>query len=220
MASAATVYVVDDDPRSRAVVQSAALTLGLRTAAFSAPEEFVEGRRDEPGCVVLELRLRGASGVSLMDELRRRGLRAPVVVVAAQAGTAEVVEAMQAGAVTVLEKPLDQAQITAVLRQSLALDAQQRARRREHAEFRARLNALTEKERDVLRLLMAGAANKAMAVELGSSLRTIENRRRSLFAKLEVDSVAEMVTRVLRAGGAADPDAVEFRRYEGSDQAL
>lgn len=218
MASAATVYVVDDDPRCRAVVQAAALDLGLKTAAFSAAEEFVEGRRDEPGCVVAELRLPGASGVNLMSELRRRGLGAPVVVVAAQAGTADVVEAMKAGAVTVLEKPLDQTQMTAALRQSLALDVQQRARRREHAEFRARLNALTEKERDVLRLLMAGAANKTMAVELGSSLRTIENRRRSLFAKLEVQSVAEMVTRVLRAGGG--PEASEFRRHYGSDQAV
>ncbi len=217
MASAATVYVVDDDPRSRAVVQSAALALGLRTATFSAAEEFVEGRRDEPGCVVTELRLRGASGVSLMTELRRRGLGTPVVVVAAQADTAEVVEAMQAGAVTVLDKPLDPTQLTAVLRHSLALDAQQRALRREQAEFRARLNALTEKERDVLRLLMAGAANKAMAVELGSSLRTIENRRRNLFAKLGVQSVAEMVTRVLRAGGA---EPSEFRRHEVGDQVV
>lgn len=203
MTSTATVFVVDGDPRSRDVVAAAARSIGLRTSTFSTPEQFVEGRRDEPGCVVVELRLPGAGGVELLNELRRRGLGTPVIMVAADADTAAVVDAMKAGAVTVLEKPLDDARVREAIREGLALDEQQRARRREQAEFRSRLRTLTDKERDVLRLLMEGLANKAMATELGASLRTIENRRRNLFAKLGVQSVAEMVTRVIKADEVA-----------------
>jgi FixJ family two-component response regulator len=106
---------------------------------------------------------------------------------------------MKAGAVTVVEKPWDDGQVERAVREGLALDARRRSQRRENDEFHARLAALTDKEREVLRMMVDGKANKTMATLLGASLRTVENRRRSIFTKLDVRSVAELVAAVLKA---------------------
>ncbi len=206
MTSAATVFVVDDDAPSRVAVSALARALGLAAAAYTSSEEFLASYREEPGCVVARLKMNGGGGVELLQELQRRDLGAAVIVVAVNPDTATVVRAMKAGAVTVLDKPLDEKQLGEAVREGLALDAERRVRRQEQAEFRGRLESLTDKEHEVLRMLMGGMANKAMASQLGASLRTVENRRRSVFNKLGVHSVAEMVARVLKS----DEDAGAF----------
>jgi len=197
MDAPALVFVIDDDPQSRATLVEAARSLGA-AARVASIADVVAQRREAPACVAAKLNSHPAFGVELIDALRRRGLGIPVLFMAEQARISDVVDVMQAGAMTVLQKPLDGQLVRSAIQAALELDDRRRQQAQARAEFRGRLQTLTQKERDVLNLLMEGAANKTMAAQLGASLRTIENRRRTLFAKLGVQSVAELVTQVLR----------------------
>jgi len=173
--------------------------MGLGFMAYESVGAFLQQCRDKPGCLVADLPMTAEGGAELQDQLRRRGISAPVIFLAQKPPIHLVVQAIKAGAVTVVAKPWDNGQVELAIREGLALDAQRRAARRRRDEFQARLAGLTEKEREVLRMMMAGKANKTMATELGASLRTVENRRRSVFTKLDVHSVAELVAAVLQA---------------------
>jgi two-component system response regulator FixJ len=197
----ALVFVVDDDAPSREAVTNLARSMQLRAESFASAEEFLDRYRGQPGCVVVDLRMPGLSGVELQDELRQRGLPIPVIVVTGHAHTAAVVRAMRNGAISVLDKPVDEDELWQAVRAALAQDADRRRLDAELAETRQRLSHLTDKERDILRMIVAGRPNKAMANVLGASLRTVENRRREVFSKLGVRSVAELVAMTLRVQG-------------------
>lgn len=201
MSNEAIVFVVDDDAQSRDAVCALIRSMGLRAEGFFSAEEFLDLYGDQPGCVVADLRMRGLSGVELQEELRRRGLAIPVIILTAHAHTAAVVRAMRNGAVTVLDKPLNEDDLWQAVRMALSRDADQRRNRQELAGVRRRFDSLTEKERDVLRMIVAGRPNKAMASSIGASLRTVENRRREVFSKLGVRSVAELVALSLKLKG-------------------
>jgi two-component system response regulator FixJ len=194
------VFVVDDDGPSREAVTNLARSMQLRAEPMASAEEFLERYRGQPGCVVVDLRMHGLSGVELQEELASRGLDIPVILVTGYAHTAAVVRAMRNGAVTVLDKPVNDEELWQAIRQALIQDSDHRRRHNETAEIRGRLANLTEKERAVLRMIVAGRPNKAMANALGSSLRTVENRRREVFSKLGVRSVAELVALTLKVG--------------------
>jgi FixJ family two-component response regulator len=174
------VFVVDDDAPSRDAVCALVRSMQLRAEPLASAEEFLERYRSQPGCIVADLRMHGLSGVELQEELRRRGIAIPVIVVTGHAHTAAVVRAMRNGAVTVLDKPFDEEELWQAIRLGLAQDGERRRRRDETAEVRQRLSNLTDKERDVLQMIVAGRPNKAMANALGASLRTVENRRREV----------------------------------------
>lgn len=200
----AVVFVVDDDAQSREAVCALVRSMNLCAEPLASAEEFLARYADEPGCLVADLRMRGLSGIELQEELRRRGVGIPVIVVTGHAHTAAVVRAMQAGAVTVLDKPPHEDELWQALRTALARDADRRAKLAAQAERRARFASLTEKERDVLQMIVAGRPNKAMANKIGASLRTVENRRREVFSKLGVRSVAELVAMSLKMEEGAE----------------
>ena len=203
MAHPATLFVVDDDASSRDAVSSLAGTMGLGAATYDSIDAFLHNGREEPGCVVVDLHLAARHGNEWQDDVRRWSLRLPVIFLAHKPATSLVVQAMQAGALTVVEKPCCNGEFEQAVREGLARDVARRSERRQDDEFQTRLATLTEKEREVLRMLVAGNANKTMAALLGASLRTVENRRRSIFTKLGVHSVAELVAAVLKAEGDA-----------------
>ena len=198
MTNDAVIFVVDDDAQTRAAVCALVRSMNLRAEPLASSEEFLERYANEPGCVVADLRMHGLSGVELQEELLRRGVAIPVIVLTGHAHTAAVVRAMRAGAVTVLDKPPNDDDLWQALRTALARDAEHRGKLAAHAERRARFDSLTDKERDVLRMIVAGRPNKAMANAIGASLRTVENRRREVFSKLGVRSVAELVALTLK----------------------
>lgn len=202
MSNDATVFVVDDDERFRERMIALLRAPEARVEGVASAEEFLTQYQDQPGCVVAPLDAGGPQAVSLQDELRARTAAIPIVLVADRAPTSAVVRAMQRGAVTVLDKQTVESELPAAVETALALDAKRRARRDELARIRERFATLSEKERDVLRLIVAGRPNKAMANALNASLRTIENRRREVFAKLGVRSVAELVTLSLKLQAA------------------
>lgn len=189
-----TVFVVDDDRPARNSVCALVRSLGLNSQAYSSAEEFIEGYAPgQPGCLVTDIRMTGMSGLDLQDELQKRGIELPVIVLTAYPRTASTVRAMKAGAVTLLEKPCNDDELWDAIRNALAQDAARRAESERYSEIQERAAQLTPAERTVMNLIVQGKPNKSIATQLNLSLRTVENRRHDVFAKMGVGSVAELV---------------------------
>jgi two-component system, LuxR family, response regulator FixJ len=198
MTTEPTVFIVDDDPHARESVRALVRSMGMPAVVFHSAEDFLSRYDHEPGCLITDYRMEGINGIEMQEELRRRSCHLPVIVVTAYARTQLTVRAMQNGAITLLDKPYDDDDLWQAIREALATDSKHRALQNKHAEIRQRLQRLTSKEHAVLDLIIQGKANKTMASELSVSLRTIENRRRSIFSKFEANSVAELVSLVLK----------------------
>ncbi|MBX3424540.1 MAG: response regulator transcription factor [Pirellulales bacterium] len=200
MTDHAVVYAIDDDAASRKAVTALVGALGVEAVGFSSAEEFLsayQGRR--PAVIVTDVRMLGMSGVELQEELHRRGVAIPVIVMTAYASTQLTVRAMRNGAVTLLEKPCNENELWEAIRDSLAADREAWQLELQRIDTQARLRLMSEKERQVLDCMIAGDANKVTARKLDVSVRTVENHRRKVFEKMGVDSVAELVRLVLLA---------------------
>jgi FixJ family two-component response regulator len=195
-----TVFVVDDDRMARESVCALVRSLGVRAESFPSAEDFLaDYTPGRPGCLVTDVRMLGMSGVELQQKLKEDGVTLPVIVLTAYPRTPLTVKVMQQGAVTLLEKPYEEDDLWDAIRQALAVDARTRLERDWVQEVRRRLDSLTDKEREVLDGIVAGKSNKAIARELDVSIRTVENRRRDIFTKLQAESVAELVRLVIQA---------------------
>jgi len=173
--------------------------MGFAAVGFESSEAFLAHYEDQPGCLITDYRMAGMNGLELQETLLKRGCDLPLIMVTAYARTPLTIQAIKSGAVTLLDKPYDEDSLWQAIRKALTQDDQQRQTKRHLADVRRRLESLSEKERAVLDLLVAGKANKAMASQLEVSLRTIENRRRSIFSKLGVETVAELVALVFKS---------------------
>jgi two-component system, LuxR family, response regulator FixJ len=188
------VYLVFDDPQAEPMVTTLAAAMGLKVSASASAEDFLARYdRQQAGCLVVGLRLPGMSGLDLLDLLHREAIHLPTIVLSAFADIPSTVKAMQAGALTVLEKwPLTR-ELSEALSQALALDAERRANEQRLAQFKTLLLLLTVEEFQVLEAVLAGKPNKTIARVLGISLRTVESRRQTVLRKLEVNSLAALV---------------------------
>jgi two-component system, LuxR family, response regulator FixJ len=201
-----TVFVIDDDPDLRASVCALVSSLGCHTQGFASAEEFLASEAPgERGVAVVDLRMPGLSGLELQAELARRNIHLPVVILTAHSRTPLTVRAIQAGAVTVIDKPyhdddLWDAVRTALEKEEVAWTAEQRRR-----EICDRLATLTAEERRVADLIAAGNPNKMIAQELGIALRTVEKRRQAVLAKMKAESVAELVGLLIEARNSHRP---------------
>lgn len=193
MSAEATIFVVDDDAAVGRALQSAGKLLGRPVRAFASAAEFLAAYADEPGCLVLDIRMPGMTGLELQRKLADDGMNIPVVMISGHADVRIAVEAMTLGAVTLLEKPFRLDELLAHVRKALEKDATARAARRQSADAEQRLAALTVKEREVLELIAAGKTNREMADALGLSVRAVEDRRARLMKKVNAGSVAELV---------------------------
>jgi len=200
VSSEPTVFVVDDDPQGRKSVCALVRSMGIPAESFASAEEFLEAYLQErPGCLVTDVRMFGMSGLELQEELKRRNVLLPAVVLTAYARTPITVRAMKAGAVTLLEKPYDDDDLWDAIRAALTEDSASRADHQQRRKIRDRIARLTPAERKVMDMMVQGKANKAIAHELDISVRTVENRRREVFAKLQADSVAQLVRLAIEA---------------------
>jgi FixJ family two-component response regulator len=176
----------------------------MTAVAFESAEEFLaQYRSDQAGCVVTDLRLRGMSGLELLDRLAQDDRGIPVILVTGFAKTHLTVRAVKTGAVTVLEKPYDDEDLWSAIRNALLQDQERRDLQQRHHELVARFDKLTAQEREVLDLIVAGLTNRQMADRLSVSTRTIESRRHNVFQKTEAKSIAELVKMALAMRGAA-----------------
>ena len=195
-----TVFVVDDDPAVRESVSALVSSAGLKVQVFSSAEAFLQDyQSDQPGCLVTDLRMLGMSGLDLLEKLQQSESPIPAILISAYADVPAAVRAMEAGAVTLLEKPCRQDQLMQAIQKALERDAAQRQVRSRKQEIKQRLATLTQEEYEVMQRMVAGKLNKVVANELLISLRTVETRRHKVLEKMQADSLAELVRMVVEA---------------------
>lgn len=198
-----TVHVIDDDQSIRDSLSVLLRTAGFRGRFFASAEAFLSSQKDKrPVCALLDVCLPGMSGLELQRQLSIRGIEAALVVMTGQGDVPLAVEAMRAGALHFIEKPLDPAVLLEAINEGLNRQnelVEQFARRQ---EAKIRLQRLTPREREVLTLLVEGHLNKVIAGRLGISLRTAEHHRANIMAKLKARSLSQVVRMSL-----GDPDS-------------
>ena len=194
-----TAYVVDDDESIRTLWRWLMESNGIPVQTFATAMEFIDSYHlGHPGCIVLDLRLPGMSGLELQDYLRRRNIEIPIVFVTGHGDVPAAVSALKGGAVDLIEKPFGYKHALAVIRKAFERDAEIR-RSRAHGERISTLYAaLTEREREVARRIAEGKLNRIIAQELGISMKTVEFHRARLMEKMEVASVAELVQQLMQ----------------------
>lgn len=194
-----TAYVVDDDEAIRTLWRWLMESNGIAVRTFATAVEFIECYDPgTPGCLVLDLRLPGMSGLELQDYLKHKGVEIPIVFVSGHGDIATAVNAIKGGAVDFIQKPFGYREVVAIIRKAFARDAEIREARTRQALIASRLAALTERERDVLQRVIVGKQNKVIAGELDISVKTVEFHRSKLMEKMGVDSVAELVQLTLQ----------------------
>jgi two-component system, LuxR family, response regulator FixJ len=195
------VFVVDDDRAMRESLRWLLESVGLTVRTYANAADFLrEYEPTQPGCLVLDVRMPGMSGLDLQAELGRRGAGLPTIVVTGHAEVPMAVRAVKAGAVDFIEKPFSDQLLLDRVRQALEIDRLEREVRRRREEARRRLESLTAREREVLMLVAAGKQNKEIAAELGLSPKTVEVHRSHVMSKMSVDSLAELIRVAILAG--------------------
>lgn len=200
--SAPTIFIVDDDEGVRNSLCFLLKTVDLATRAFALASEFLEAYRPEqPGCLILDVRMPGMSGLELQQQLNVRGATIPVIFITGHGDVPMAVEAMQQGAFDFLQKPFRDQDLIDRVQRALERDARSRAALAEHAKIRQRLHSMTPREREVMRLMTSGKPNKIMAADLGVSQRTVEIHRARVMEKSGAASLAQLVRMVMDLEG-------------------
>jgi FixJ family two-component response regulator len=188
-----TVHVIDDDDAFRASVVRLLSAAGYEVDAYASGDEFLARLPDGPGCILLDVRMPGPSGLELQDVVVRTGNPLPIVFLTGHGNVPMSVQAMRAGAEDFLIKPVAAASLLDAISRALARDAAERARRGEFAELQARYARLTAAERRVFALVVEGHLNKQIAYEVGCAERTVKAHRASVMQKMEAGSLADLV---------------------------
>jgi FixJ family two-component response regulator len=189
----AMIIVVDDDASLRTAMIELLEAAGYAARGYASTGDFLlDPPADEPGCVLLDVRLPGPSGLDLQAGMQRQGISLPVIFLTGYADVPTSVRAMKAGAVDFLEKPVIREVLLNAVRSALAYDTVQRAAHEEARRHSARLDLLTSREREVFDRIVDGKLNKQIASELGVALRTVKSYRAELMIKLGVNSAAEL----------------------------
>jgi FixJ family two-component response regulator len=223
------LFVVDSDAATRDSICALARSMEVEAELSASAEEFRGRCSGSPtGCLVVELRLPGMSGLELLESMGRDGIRIPTIVLTAYPDIPAVVRAMRAGTMTVLEKPLRDEELSEEIRRALAIDLHWRRSEAKFREAQARLDSLTAEEGQVLDLLLAGRTNKGIAAHCHLGLRTIEARRHTIMTKMGTPSLAQLAKFVFEAQyrphyldlshsivPEATPDSGRFDQEEG-----
>jgi FixJ family two-component response regulator len=205
-AQAPIVYVVDDDPALLRALERLLQSAGLEVVTFASAQEFLERHdRSAPGCLVLDLAMPGLNGLGLQRALEQLESPLPIIFLTGRGDIALSVQAMKHGATDFLTKPVDDTALLAAIHEALAKNRARRSVTAERERVSGCLALLTERERQVLELVVAGKLNKQIAAELGTVEKTIKYHRGNLMRKMGVRGVAELVTMAERAGVGKPP---------------
>ena len=192
------VYIVDDDEAMRDSLQWLIESQGLAVRTFAAAERFLAACGDAmAGCIVLDVRMPGMSGLELYEKMNLRRCTLPVIFITGHGDVPMAVSALKKGAVDFIEKPFNDKELLRVIGQCLERESATREQRQREGEAARRLAGLTEREREVMDLVLAGKLNKQIADGLNISIKTVEVHRARIMDKMGVRSVAELVQAVL-----------------------
>lgn len=198
-----TIFVVDDDSAVRDALKLLLRSVGQAVETYGSAQEFLDGySEDRPGCLVLDIRMPGMSGLELQQRLNERHSILPIIFITGHGDVPMAVEAMQAGAVDFIQKPFRDQDLIDRINQALEKDSSNRAALGERNDIRRRLETLTPREREVLDLVVHGKANKVIAGDLNLSQRTVEIHRARVMEKMQASSLAHLVRMVLEVGQA------------------
>jgi FixJ family two-component response regulator len=199
------VFVVDDDPSVRSSLKFLISTVGLQVETFESAETALQKLSPEaPSCLVLDVRLRGLSGLDLQGELAARNCQVPIVFITGHGDIPMTVRAMKAGAVEFLTKPFRDQDLLDAIHIALERDRARRKQEKEITELQQRFDLLTSREREVISLVAAGKLNKQIADQLGTAENTIKVHRSRAMEKLGADSLADMVRMIEKFKGLSN----------------
>ncbi len=189
-----TIVVIDDDASMRRALEHLLQSVGFSVELFASPQEFLQSERpDRPGCIVLDVRFPGRSGLDMQRDLANSNTQLPIIFITGYGDVPMSVRAMKAGAVEFLTKPFRDQDLLDAVGTALEADRTRRAGETRLAELRARSDTLTARERQVMSLVVAGRLNKQIAGELGVSEMTVKMHRRQVMRKMQATGVAQLV---------------------------
>ena len=196
--NAATVFIVDDDQEVRQALALLMESVGLRVETFESGNDFLDQfAPDRPGCMILDVRMPGMSGLELQARLAAEAIHPPIIIVTGHGDVPMAVRAVQAGAVDFIEKPFNDQALLDSVHKALELDARHRGRAIKLAEIQARLKSLTPREQEVMHMVVAGKRNKVIAYELAVSQSTVEAHRAKVMDKMQAENLSDLMRMVL-----------------------
>lgn len=212
------VFVVDDDQAVRKSLEMLIASVGMQVETFAAAHEFLEVCHPSmAGCLVLDVRMQGMSGLELQKALKERDIDLPVIIITGHGDVPVAVRALKLGAFEFLEKPFSKQILLEHIREAVEVNSVARSRRAQHEQASERFTALTERERQVLDLVVEGKLNKQIAARLGVSKKTVDVHRAHVMHKLNVESVAELVELVVTSRHWQRKDAPIARSHRPTD---
>src|SRR6267154_2009531 len=198
--SASMVYVVDDDSSVRSAIKRLLESVGLQVELFGSAQEFEPGktRRNVPSCLVVDIRLPGISGLDFQQELAKANVHIPIIFITGHGDVPMTVRAMKAGAVTFLTKPFHDQDLLDAIQLGLEKDRARRQREADIAVLQERFDSLTQREREVITMVVTGKLNKQIAAEIGTTENTVKVHRSRAMEKMQAQSLADLVRMVER----------------------
>jgi RNA polymerase sigma factor (sigma-70 family) len=204
MSHASVVFVVDDDPSVRSSLKFLLSSVGLQVESFESAETFLQRKPpDAPSCLVLDVRLRGLSGLDFQHELAARNIRIPIVFVTGHGDIPMSVRAMKAGAIEFLTKPYRDQDLLDAVRIALEQDRARREQERDLTDLQQRFDSLTPREQEVISMVVSGMLNKQIAGELGTAENTVKVHRSRAMEKMNAQSFADLVRMIEKLKGPA-----------------
>ena len=189
-----TVFVVDDEADVRAALNMLIKSVGLNPEIYESPQAYLEAYDpDRPGCLVLDMRMPGMSGLHLQEKLAAMGLHPPIIMISGHGEIPNAVQAVQYGAIDFLQKPINDQLLLDRIQQALLVDTQNRKKHGMDHEMQTRYTSLTPREREVMKGVIAGKMNKTIAAEFDVSTRTVEIHRANLMEKMQAKSLSALV---------------------------